>query len=207
MEGRMDGFRESHLRDVGWVAKSYQVAEERGSTTENQVQGHQPDDTWRHEKRSGSGGTRGTQAWQPPTPPQGLACSRQALEKNIPSEGWACALVGFCLPSGNTEQPPNFVPFLLPFLHHGLPPSCTPARESHSTDSPQRPRFPCTPAALSFAEETPLRGAELHPGSGWTGDLCHCARATSRWGPPAAGRPAHCPGDTAITDTSAPALP
>lgn len=37
-------------------------------------------------------------------------------------------MAGFCLPSGNTEQPPNFVPFLLPSLQQGLPPSCTPAR-------------------------------------------------------------------------------
>lgn len=33
------------LWDVGWVAKCYQVAKDRGSTTAHQVQGHQPHDT------------------------------------------------------------------------------------------------------------------------------------------------------------------
>lgn len=188
-----------HLRDVGWVAKSYQVAEERGSTTECQVQGHQPDDTWRHEKGSGLGGMRGTQAQQPPTPPQGLACSRQALEKNITSKGWACALAGCCLPSGITEQPPNFVPFLLPSLQQGLPPSCTPAdgvslhRGSAKAPIPVRARSP-----LFCRADTPSR-CRAPPG------------LSVDWGPPPlcprdqplGASPAHGPGDTAVTDTSA----
>lgn len=79
-EGRVAGG--SHLRDVGWVAKSYQVAEERGSITEHQVQSQQPDDTWRHEERSGSGGTRRATPDSPrPTARLGLV---QAIEKNKP---------------------------------------------------------------------------------------------------------------------------
>jgi hypothetical protein len=62
------GRRVSHLRDVGWVSETYQVAEERGSITEHQIQSHQSDDTWRQE-RSGLGGRADILKGQsPPTP-------------------------------------------------------------------------------------------------------------------------------------------
>lgn len=54
MEGRA-GRRVSHLRDVGWVSETYQIAEQRGSITEHQIQGHQSDDTWRTQRREAVG--------------------------------------------------------------------------------------------------------------------------------------------------------
>ena len=106
----------SHLRDVGWVTKSYQVAEERGSITEHQVQSQQADDTWRHEDRSGSGGTLQP---QPPPTAYGWARSRRWRKTNratagpAPSQGFAsglriagrppiCALPSTILPSRGT---------------------------------------------------------------------------------------------------------
>lgn len=69
-KGRSPG---SHLRDVGWIAKSYQVAEKRGSITKHQVQGQQPDDTWGYKSRNGSGG-RGPGPPGEPRPPTGSTC-------------------------------------------------------------------------------------------------------------------------------------
>lgn len=65
---RAAGSGVSHLRDIGWVAKTYQVAEERGSITEHQIQSHQSDDTWR-QKRSGLGGRADILKGQPPPTP------------------------------------------------------------------------------------------------------------------------------------------
>lgn len=55
--GRWGGQNGGHLRDVGWVSEPDQVAEERGSITEHQIQGHQPDDTWREKRGWVSGQT------------------------------------------------------------------------------------------------------------------------------------------------------
>lgn len=65
-KGRRTAAGEGHLRDVGWVAESYQVAEERGSITEHQVQGQQPDDTWIREERSGLSGREVLKPHSPP---------------------------------------------------------------------------------------------------------------------------------------------
>ena len=122
--GGRDGCRGSHLRDVGWVTKSYQVAEERGSITEHQVQSHQADDTCRHEEGSGSGGT---QALQPGSPRQHRKAWPVLGIGEKPHRGWARAFSGLCLWSGDTGRPhlcalPSPVP-----PARGPMPRCAPA--------------------------------------------------------------------------------
>ena len=123
--------RGSHLRDVGWVTKSYQVAEERGSITEHQVQSHQPDDTCRHEERSGSGGT---QALQPGSPRQHRKAwpvlsvgEKETAPRLGPRLLGALPLV-WGYPAGRT-----FVPFLPQSLPQGAP--------RHAAHQLQEPRF------------------------------------------------------------------
>lgn len=122
--------RGGHLRDVGWVAKSYQVAEERGSITEHQVQSHQRDDTWRHEERSGSGGTRGAKRDSPR--PHRKAWPSAGDEKNQPPWGWARGR-----PAAATSAP-----FLARPLLQGPRRAAPRPREPRRTEDLERP-LPC----------------------------------------------------------------
>lgn len=119
---RKGGLRGSHLRDVGRIAKSYQVAEERSSITEHQIQSHQPNDTWRHEdeERSGSCGTRSAKP-DSPRPHRKAWPGTGDLEKQTALR-WGPRLCGLCSESGDNQAAPTFEPFLVLSLHRAPPP-------------------------------------------------------------------------------------